>query len=111
MKKQADTFKVMVLFEDPLNREAFEQHLESSHVPLVRKIPRLQSLVTNRIAGSLTGQSPFYLMLELHFPSEEAMQEGLNSEAGQAMGADYSRFASSGVSVHFARAEPEAAEA
>ena len=101
----------MVLFEEPLDRGDFEQHLESSHVPLVRQIPRLKRLVTNRVAGSLAGQSPFYLMLELHFSSEEAMQEGLNSEAGQAMGADYSRFASGGVTVLFARAETEAVEA
>ncbi len=88
-----------------------DEHLESSHVPLVRGIPRLERLVTNRIAGSLTGESPFYLLIELHFQSEEAMQEGLNSEAGQAMGADFSRFASGGVTVVFERAESEAGEA
>ena len=31
------------------------------------------------------GESPFALIVELGFPSEEAMQQGLNSEAGQAM--------------------------
>ena len=108
MTTAAGLVKVVVLFEEPVERPAFERHLADEHLPLVRTIPSLTNIVTNRFAGSLTGGAPFYLMLELHFCSEEAMQEGLNSEAGQAMAADLSRFASGGVSVLLTRSSEEA---
>ena len=46
-------------------------------------------------------------MVEMHFSSEEAMQAGLNSEAGQAMAKDLSKFASGGVMVVFAQSVVE----
>jgi hypothetical protein len=41
------------------------------------------------------------MIVELHFSSQEAMQEGLNSKIGQKMAGDFKRFASGGVSILF----------
>ncbi len=102
--------KVLVLFGTPIDRESFDQHFTDNHRPLILKLPNLQRFVVNRIAGAATGDSPFSLIAELHFASEEAMQEGLNSQAGQAMAADYSRFASNGVTVLFSHAVAESVD-
>ena len=96
--------KVFALFGTPVDRAAFDEHFTAKHQPLLDRVPRVERLVVNRIAGAVTGESPFYLIVELEFPSEEAMQEGLNSEAGQAMARDFGQFASGGVTVVFSQA-------
>ena len=96
--------KVLALFGEPSDRETFDEYFNGNHHPLLAKIPRLEQLVVNRIAGSVLGNSPFYLIVELQFASEEAMQEGLNSEQGQAMARDFGMFASGGVTVLFSQA-------
>jgi uncharacterized protein (TIGR02118 family) len=93
--------KVLVLFGVPLEPEAFDRHFEASHRPLVLQVPNLERLVVHHIAGAVQGETPFRLIVELEFDSDESMQEGLNSEAGQAMARDLSRFASGGVKVLF----------
>ena len=62
----------------------------------------------NRVVDAAIGTAPYYLIVELQFPTEEAMQEGLNSTAGQSMARDFQAFASGGVTVLFCRptAEP-----
>ncbi|MGD2217690.1 MAG: EthD family reductase [Gemmatimonadales bacterium] len=91
--------KVLVLFGKPLDKVSFDQHLEHTHRPLLARLPGLAALQIDRVAGAATGDSPFHLVVELQFASEEAMHEGLNSEVGQAMARDFSGFASGGVTI------------
>ena len=95
---------VLTLFGMPVDRAAFDEHFEDKHQALLRQVPNVDQLVINRIAGAASGESPFFLIVELRFPSEKAMQEGLNSEAGQAMARDYGNFASGGATVLFSEA-------
>ncbi len=92
---------VLALFGAPSDQEAFDEYFAVHHRPLLIKLPNVKRLVVNRIAGSAAGESPFYLITEMEFASEEAMQEGLNSEVGQTMARDFARFASGGVTVLF----------
>ncbi len=91
--------KVFVLFGKPLDNVSFDQHLEQTHRPLLARLPGLAALQINRVAGAATGDSPFHLVVELQFASEEAMHEGLNSEVGQEMARDFGSFASGGVTI------------
>ncbi len=93
--------KVLVLFGIPLDEDAFYRYFRTTHLPLLEAVPRVERLVVNRVAGAAIGESPFALIAELVFPSEEAMQEGLNSDAGQALARDYPEFASGGATVLF----------
>ena len=101
MYRKAPVVKTLVLFGMPLDREAFDQHFIQHHHPLLRQIDNVQQVVVNRIAGAAIGESPFYVLVELQFTSEEAMQQGLNSESGQAMAGDLTNFASGGATVLF----------
>ena len=85
----------------------FDSYFTNSHSPLLHTVPGVERLVLNPIAGAAQGDPPYYLIVELQFASEAAMQEGLNSEAGQAMANDLSEFASGGVTVLFAQAAVE----
>ena len=93
--------KVLVLSGTPEDEDSFYPHFRSTYLPLIEEVPGVEQLSTTRVAGTAMGESPFTLIVEPRFPSEEAMQQGLNSEAGQAMARDYPAFASGGVTVLF----------
>jgi len=98
---------VLTLFGMPTDQATFDDYFEANHHPLLVKIPQVEKLVVNRIAGAATGEAPYHLIVELQFASEEAMQVGLNSEQGQAMARDFALFASGGVTVLFSQATTE----
>jgi uncharacterized protein (TIGR02118 family) len=98
---------VIILFGRPIEQEEFDHHFIDTHMPLVRSIPNLESVTINQVAGAAQGDAPYYMISELGFASETAMQDGLNSDAGQAMAKDMSNFASGGVTVLFAHATNE----
>ena len=93
--------KTIILFGTPADQATFDQYFANDHRPVLLTVPNLEQLVVNRIAGTAKGDCPYCLMVEMHFASEEAMQAGLNSEAGQTMAKDLSTFASGGVMVLF----------
>ncbi len=98
--------KVLVLFGDPVDIPLFEQHFERVHRPLLAQIPQPHAFQINNVAGAVVGEPSFHLVVELHFLSEEAMQEGLNSDQGQAMARDLANFASGGVTILLCHSYP-----
>jgi uncharacterized protein (TIGR02118 family) len=91
--------KVLILFGYPIDQEIFDHYFEQNHRKLIEQIPNLQASKINHVAGAVTGESPFYCIVELEFNTEKDMRESLNSESGQLMASDFSNFASGGVSV------------
>jgi uncharacterized protein (TIGR02118 family) len=73
--------KVLLLFGNPMDRAGFDHYFEQTHRPLLAKLPDLKVLRINHVAGAVTGESPFYLVV------------------GQTMAKDFSNFASGGVTV------------
>jgi len=100
--------KVLVLYGAPADQDLFDAYFEQTHCPLLAKIDRLDALSINLVAGAASGASPYRVVAELHFGSEEAMQEGLNSESGQKMARDFARFASGGATVLICHSSSEA---
>ncbi len=99
--------KTIILFGTPADQATFDRYFSENHRPVLLKVPNLQELVVNRIAGTAKGDCPYSLMVEMHFASEEAMQAGLNSKEGQTMAKDLSKFASGGVMVLFSQSVVE----
>jgi uncharacterized protein (TIGR02118 family) len=95
--------KVLVLFGFPIDSKRFDRHFELTHCPLLKDIPKLEAIGVSAVEGAVTGESPVYRIVELQFGSEAAMQEGLNSEAGQTMARDFEVFATGGVTVLISR--------
>jgi len=92
---------VLVLFGEPVDQAAFDAHFTDVHRPMLTGLPGLEGYRVNEVAAAESGPRPYRLVLELQFLSQEAMQEGLNSDDGQAMARDYSHFASGGVTILF----------
>jgi len=92
-----------VCYGHPADPAAFDAYYTSTHVPLAEKIPGLASF-TARHCDSLDGsQPPYYLLAELSFASQEALNAGMASPEGQAAGADVPNFADGGATMFVAR--------
>ena len=91
--------KVLILFGPPVDDAAFAQYFEETHRPLLDRLPHLGAVEAHWVTGAVTGDLPVHLLVELGFPSEQALQDGLNSDAGQKMARDYPSFASGGVTI------------
>jgi uncharacterized protein (TIGR02118 family) len=91
--------KVLILFGPPVDNAAFARYFDETHRPLLDRLPHLGAVETNWVTGAVTGDMAVHLLVELGFPSEQALQDGLNSAAGQKMARDYPSFASGGVTI------------
>lgn len=82
-----------VLYKEPSDREAFDQHYFGTHVPLCQKMPGLVKAEISRFSGK---NAPYYLMTTLYFNSKEERNAALNSAEGQATADDLPNFAPAG---------------
>ncbi len=105
MVETSTPVKVLILFGKPVDEDLFGHHFESVHRKLLEDFEGLQRCAINYVAGAVTGESPFHLLVELQFATETEMQRALNSAAGQAMARDFTNFASGGVSVLLCRSD------
>jgi len=94
---------ILILFANSVEPEAIYSYFKVNFSRLLRAITNVENVEINRIAGAARGGLPYYLIVFLQFDSEDSLQKGLNSAAGQAMASDMSDFATGGVSVLFAQ--------
>lgn len=90
----ATAAKLIALYRQPENAEAFEQRYWNEHVPLAEKIPGLRRMEVTKFDKNLMGgETPYYMMAELVFDSAEDLKAGMASEEGKAAGANIMSFA------------------
>ena len=95
-------YVLTVLYGHPTDPAAFDAHYASTHVPLVEKIPGLESF-THRHCASLDGSPPpYYLIAELGYASQGVFAAAAQSPERQAAGADVPNFATGGVTMFIA---------
>jgi uncharacterized protein (TIGR02118 family) len=91
------TVKLVVLYTNPGDPDAFDQHYLGTHVPLVKAMPGLQRLETGRIVSALDGgEQVYYRIAELYFADKAALRAALASDEGRATAADYQQIAPPG---------------
>ena len=94
--------KVVVLYKNPKNAEAFDKHYSSVHIPLAKKIPGLKKYdITMGAVGAPTGPSGTHLVAMLYFDSPDALKAGLASAEGKAAAGDLANFADVGAELYF----------
>ncbi|HLX39302.1 MAG TPA: EthD family reductase [Ktedonobacteraceae bacterium] len=93
-------FQLTVLYGQPQDPEAFDRYYEQTHAPLALKIPGVKGYTAAR-AASLNPQesSPYYLIANLYFDSQEAMGAAFESPEGHAAAGDVQNFATGGVTM------------
>jgi len=94
--------KVVVLYKNPKNAEAFDKHYSSVHIPLAKKIPGLKKYdISTGAVGAPTGPSGIHLVATLYFDSADALKAGLASAEGRAAAGDLANFADGGAELYF----------
>ena len=91
------TVKLMVLYTQPDDPSAFDEHYLGVHVPLVEKLPGLQRVETGKITMALDGgEHTYHRVAELYFADQDAMNAAFGSPEGAATAADYGQIAPPG---------------
>jgi len=99
--------KLVALYRQPQDREAFDRHYREVHLPLARRMPGLRRVEVARITGAPGGSSPYYLMAEMYFDDAASLEAALRSPEGRAAGKDLMGFAGEIVSLHIAEVVQE----
>ena len=93
--------KLLVLYKNPKNSEAFDKHYTSVHIPLAKKIPGLKKYdVSTGAVGTPAGPSGIHLVATLYFDSVDALKAGLASPEGKAAAGDLANFADGGAELY-----------
>jgi len=86
--------KLIALYKQPKDKEAFDEHYFNVHGPITEKIPGLQRMEVTKIVGTPMGkESEFYILCEMYYENQEALQAGMRSAEGKASGKDLMGFA------------------
>jgi len=86
--------KLIALYKQPKDKEAFDEHYFNVHGPITEKIPGLQRMEVTKIVGTPMGkESEFYILCEMYYENHEALQNGMRSAEGKASGKDLMGFA------------------
>jgi uncharacterized protein (TIGR02118 family) len=89
--------KLVVLYAQPDDPDAFDKHYLGVHGPLVEKIPGLQRFEGARlVAAADGGELTYFRIAELWFADQDALQVALGTDEGKATAADYQQIAPPG---------------
>jgi uncharacterized protein (TIGR02118 family) len=92
--------RTIVMYEHPVDPDAFDRHYEETHAGLAARIPNLRSFQISR--GQVSAgeeKSAYHLVAQLDFDSVEHMQAGLASPQGVAAVEDVPNFATGPVTI------------
>ncbi len=96
--------KLLALYKQPPDPEAFDTHYRDVHTPLIEKWPGLKRLEVGRITGMPGGADPpYYLVAEMYFDDADAMRAAMRSPEGRAAGEDLQTFAAGLVTMLYAQ--------
>ncbi len=91
------TVKLVVLYTQPADPAAFDEHYLAVHMPLAMKIPGLQRAETGKVAAVLDGgEQTYYRVAELYFADQASMEAAFGSAEGAATAQDYAQIAPPG---------------
>ena len=83
--------KLVALYKEPDDPAAFDKRYFEGHLPLIEKIPGLQSTTITRFGKVLAGDG-FYLMSEMYFADMDALKAALRTPEMAATGEDIQQF-------------------
>lgn len=94
--------KLIALYKTPENTQEFDKHYADTHTPLVKKWPGLRKLEVASIYGAPIGEPKHYLIAEMYFDNQDAMQKAMASPEGKTAARDVMQFAGNLVTMFFA---------
>lgn len=96
--------KLVALYKQPPDPEAFDEAYFKTHLPLISKVPGLQKTVLTRFSRTIMGDG-FYLMTEMYFSDKEALKAAMRSPEMAAAGENLNTFAGDLTTLAFGEEE------
>jgi uncharacterized protein (TIGR02118 family) len=94
--------RLVVTYGQPQDPAAFDAYYRDTHTPLALQQPGVLRLTIGHPRSLDPSKPAPYLVAELDFESQQAMNETLASPEGRAAGKDIANFATGGVTfMHF----------
>ncbi len=97
--------KLIALYKNPTDTAAFDENYFNGHIPLAMKMPGLLKAELSKVTGAPMGEAPFYLMAELYFENQAALDAAMSSPEGRASAKNLMGFAKEIVSMMYATVE------
>lgn len=93
--------KLVVLYPEPVDRAAFVDYYESTHLPLAAALPGMISwrYSTETHPGPDGSPAPYFAVFEAEFPDADAYRAAMGSAEGRAVTADVPNYATGGAVV------------
>lgn len=90
--------KLTVIYDNPTDPAAFEQHYSTQHVALAGKVANVQRVETAKVFPKEDGSpTPAYRTADLYFADYDTAVAALGTPEGQALVADASELGTGGV--------------
>jgi len=90
--------KLVALYKQSVEPEAFDQAYFNSHLPLLNRVPGLQKTTVTRFTRTLMGEG-MYMMAEMYFADVDALKAALKSPEMAIAGENLNSFAAGSVSL------------
>ena len=91
--------RLVVSYGQPDDPGTFDEYYRDTHVPLAMEMPGVVKFSTGHAKPVDPSQSAPYLVAELDFESEQAMNHAFGSPEGQSAAADIANFATGGATM------------
>ncbi len=85
--------KLIALYKQPTDVNAFEEHYANVHIRLVERIPGLRKTEWTRMLAAPDGAAPYYMMYEMYFDNMAAYEAAMKSDENKAAAKDLMSFA------------------
>ncbi|MGH9068270.1 MAG: EthD family reductase [Acidimicrobiales bacterium] len=90
--------KLTVVYDNPTDPAAFEEHYRTTHVPLAGKVQGVRRAELAKVFPKEDGSpTPAYRVAELYFDDYQAAVAAIETKEGQALLADAQQLGSAGV--------------
>jgi len=93
--------RLIALYRQPADPQAFDQAYFGTHLPLMASVPGLQKTIVSRFTRTMMGDS-FYMMAEMTFPDEATLKQAMRTPQMAAAGENLATFADGLVTLMFA---------
>ncbi len=97
--------KLIALYKQPEDVDAFEAHYTQIHLPLIRKVPYLRNAVAAKAWGAPRGEPAYYRIAEMWFDDRASFDKAMASDENRAAGKDLMSFARDLVTMFFVETE------
>ncbi|MFD1348494.1 EthD family reductase [Oceanobacillus caeni] len=92
--------KLIALYKQPEDKEAFDEHYKNVHTPITEKIPGLKKMEVTKIVGAPGGrESKYYLLCEMYYEDHDALKAAMKTDESKASGKDLMSFAGNLVTM------------